>query len=115
MFTSKVIPRIEELFPDENPRRKLLILCKTHGLSGTARILGVSVSAVSKIHKRTRNGGGGSMPGRIISTVSLEKEVDNKVKRAAGMQLSKDEMIGKIVEDHVDAYIPVPKRNGGME
>ena len=113
MFASKVLPNTEELYPGENPELKLLSLCKKNGQAWTARHLGVSESAVSKMLKRIRNGGGRSMPGRIVTSVSLERELDEKVELAAGVQLSKDELIGKIVEDHVEAYIPDPKRNGG--
>lgn len=114
MYQPKVLPVVARLFPGENPENKFCELVESGvPMCEIANRLGVSLSAVSKMYSRL--GGLRTLSkgnGRIVTRVDLAPEVDALVQAAAGKQLSKAAIIGKIVEDNVHAYIREAKRNG---
>lgn len=54
MERPKIIPRLEELFPGENPRKKLLLLCEEESQRAVAQRLGVSEVSISQMIKRIK-------------------------------------------------------------
>ena len=54
MKKPKIIPRIEKLFPGENPRKKLLSLCEEESQRSVAKMLGVSEVAIHNMIKRIK-------------------------------------------------------------